>query len=121
MTHANDDKLGWNIYNQKVIIACIKRHFTHLKSVSLRHKRNKMNILQIVLVLINCSTCDAFQSLDDLEKFYKTGPAFDPFGISGYFYSSKVDSLTVKLWLWEKDSDAQHGHRSLRKKLKTSY
>ena len=56
-----------------------------------------MNILQIVLVLINCSTCDAFQSLDDLEKFYKTGPAFDPFGISGYFYSSKVDSLTVKL------------------------
>ena len=55
-----------------------------------------MNILQIFLVLINCSTCDAFQSLDDLEKFYKTGPAFDPFGISGYFYSSKVDSLTMR-------------------------
>ena len=44
----------------------------------------KMIIFQTVLVLINCYTCDAFQSLDDLENFYKTDPVFDPFGASGW-------------------------------------
>ena len=45
----------------------------------------KMKIFQTILVLINCSMCNAFQNLDDLEKFYKLRPAFDPFGASSKF------------------------------------
>ena len=42
-----------------------------------------MNIFQTILVVINFSTYDAFHSLNDLENFYKTAPAFDPFGATG--------------------------------------
>ena len=53
----------------------------------------KMKIFQTILVLINCSMCNAFQNLDDLEKFYKLRPAFDPFGSSSKFEFPKVDVL----------------------------
>ena len=49
-----------------------------------------MNTFQTILVVFNLSTCDAFNSLNDLETFYKTAPAFDPFGVTGelkIFYS----------------------------------
>ena len=42
-----------------------------------------MNTFQTILVVINFSTCDAFNSLNDLENFYKTAPVFDPFGATG--------------------------------------
>ena len=45
----------------------------------------KMKIFQTILLRINCSMCNAFQNLDDLEKFYKLRPAFDPFGASSKF------------------------------------
>ena len=45
-----------------------------------------MKIVQTILILINCSMCNAFQNLDDLEKFYKLRPAFDPFGASSKFF-----------------------------------
>ena len=69
-------------------IMTLKSHYRMYKkrffnSNTLKHK-DKMIIFQTVLVLINCYTCDAFKSLDDLENFYKTDPVFDPFGASGW-------------------------------------
>ena len=42
-----------------------------------------MNIFQTMFVVINVSSYDAFQSLNDLENFYKTASAYDPFRGTG--------------------------------------
>ena len=47
------------------------------------HPQFNMKIFQTIFVVINFSPCDAFQSLNDLENFYKTASAYDPFRATG--------------------------------------
>ena len=42
----------------------------------------KMHLFKAIITL-NFSICYSFQSLDDLENFYKSDPVFDPLGLSG--------------------------------------
>ena len=44
--------------------------------------RDKMHLFEAMIAL-NISICYSFQSLDDLENFYKSDPVFDPFGLPG--------------------------------------
>ena len=39
-----------------------------------------MHLFEAIIAL-NFSICYGFQSLDDLENFYKNDPVFDPFGL----------------------------------------
>ena len=73
--------LGWNYDAEKSLLHVYKEIFRFQYT----QNKDKMSIFQTVLVLINCFTCNAFQNLDDLEKFYKTDPVFDPFGASGWW------------------------------------
>ena len=60
--------------------------------------KKKMNILKLLfLVLIHVST--GFRSLDDLEKFYKLRPSYDPYGtVSSMFYHINVPDQFIFIY-----------------------
>lgn len=57
-----------------------------------------MNILKLLfLVLIHVSA--GFRSLDDLEKFYKLRPSYDPYGtVSSMFYHINVPDQFIFIY-----------------------